>query len=381
MDIRQFGVIPENDTGFIPLNNSTAIQAAIDTGKKITGAGDYYVGPTYTVPAANVGDSEDYTACIDVPPGMEFIGKGRNQLTLRTASNTTIFSQSATTELSFVEISSMKLVGSTGPVNASDNVAVEAARSRNCGIRFGHELASGSNIFFQSKISDLLIEKFGMNAIRCPFEFENLYERIEADECLGHVFYIEGTTNTEMKNCRVRSVTSGRAAYRFIRKGLLNSCNGTSSSSPSDHYWAWFGNENAGQEVEQPLLPSRSFEGGVLNCNMEHWQEHAVILAHNSSCVFEITRFRQNGTELGVIVRQRGQQNIRMKFSGCNYVTAAGYLNGAAIESYREIDVFSDFPLDIYSTNYETTVPAASVSGAAGYFTVTQLRSSKPINA
>lgn len=366
INVKWFGAIGDDDVNSA-VSNTARIQGAIDYAYNkeknvIVPSGTYYVTNSFTVPTSLVGNG-GFDACLNIPSTIKIHGEGKGSTIIKTNNiDDTIFG-STDIYVASIEISNMSLVGNNRKPGSG------------CGIRIGHyigEAGTNNQIFYSSELKNLSISKFSLNLIRTGNEFANRYINITGGNALGHQLYIEGSTNTILESCYIKQVpTKNRAAYRLLDGGQINSCNGTESGNPIDHYWLWIGNNN-GKEPEETDLGERYYTGVINNCNFEHYVKHACrIDGVGSKPIFNSPKFRQNTGPNGevikgnIIVSGPTQTNLNAKLYGVTQGPVTDPRNGADIRVYREANIISDSALKIYSTDYNSTSKAGIIYGLA----------------
>ena len=325
--------------------------------------GDYKVSNQFTVPSTLTGVA--FQACLNLKTSISIIGDGIGKSNLF-ATNTadTVFASNEQYVLN-VTIEGFSI---TGPASASAD---------GCGIRLGHEDTSSGQVFYESRISDVKITGFGLNAIRTPNEFNNEYNRIIAGNCYGHILYIEGDTGTQLNNCRIEEVpTANRAGYRLLRGGILSACNGTKAGSDDDHLWGSFGNWN-GLEPENTSLGDIGGRYQLNECNIEHWVTQAIKMNYSTVRVLlNCPKIFQNKSSTPMTVKKGNivvtpdiHDAGKLRIWNMEFIPADGLLNDAHIRCFRHIDVLTDSDLTIYAnaSGWEKSFKAGRIYGNYEY--------------
>lgn len=352
VSVRWFGAKGDGTT-----DDTDAIQSTINycrTFKNIVHIpqGDYKVSNQFTVPSTLTGVA--FGACLDIKTSISIIGDGIGKSILSAANTAdTVFASSEQYVLN-VTIEGLSIIGKA------------EASADGCGIRLGNEDTSSGQVFYESRISDVKISGFGLNAIRTPNEFNNEYNRIIAGKCYGHILYIEGDTGTQLNNCRIESVpTAHRAGYRLLRGGVLSACNGTKADGSDDnHLWGSFGNE-ANTEPENMLLGDIGGRYQLDECNIEHWVTQALKINYTTVRVLlNSPKIFQNGTTLGNIIVTRNINDAgKVRIWNMELILAGGLLQDAHIKCFKQIDVLTDSDLTIFATDWAERFKAGRIYG------------------
>lgn len=341
VNIKWFGAVGDGAT-----NDQEAIQKALDASKNVyIPAGTFLVRSAFLATAANQGLAFDYA--LNVKNSQIISGSGPNSIIKTDEANTTIFSSSERFS-SRIVLENFKL---QGPSSAY------AYPSGGCGVRIGNEVGvSNGQLFYSSRLSNLIIEDFALNGVRLLNEFSNKYEQLEVQDNKGHQMVMLGGAGSYLNSCYVGTVpTANKAGYRILRRGLLIACNGTSSSSDDDAKWGWFGNKSSGNDPE--IDSGIGFLYAYINltkCNLEHWVTEAVRLDEDGSVSFDTCTFIQNGATAGVIVYVNSSLTAAgdICFKNCESFSTGGITD---ISCNVSANVISDESITVYRRDTQFT--------------------------
>lgn len=187
-------------------------------------------------------------------------------------------------------------------------------------------LTTGANQLYQSEFRNLVLSCAAGSAFKATSHFSTSWHNVHTYSTGGHGFELQGGNSTVLVNCYGHTSGAGKAGYRIFGGAVLIACNGVDSAGD---IWGDFGAAIAAGDPYQA-----QFRITMIGCNVEDWDNDAIILRNTGSITFETCTFtaKAAGTFNSVISQPLVGAASLWKIVERNsvYVTKGSTLSGAS---------------------------------------------------